>query len=91
MRSSKSHDMDPREILKDQFLQIVDAQLKNNDPAHTRVTFERLQAAGYNQETARLMVAQCVAAEVRQVMSSSAPLYEDRYIQNLDRLPEPPA
>ncbi|WP_425420858.1 hypothetical protein [Phaeodactylibacter xiamenensis] len=82
--------MDPRQILKDQFLQIVDTQLKTNDPAHTRVTFDRLRAAGYNDETARLMIAQCVAAEVREVMSSGAEFNTARYIKNLDRLPEPP-
>lgn len=82
--------MDPRQILKDQFLQIVDTQLKDNDPAHTRVTFDRLRADGYNEETARLMIAQCVAAEVREVMSSGSEFNTARYIKNLDRLPEPP-
>jgi hypothetical protein len=83
--------MDPRQILKDQFLQIVDTQLKDNDPAHARVTFDRLRGAGYNDETARLMIAQCVAAEVREVMASGAEFNTARYIKNLDRLPEPPA
>ncbi|MBV6652188.1 MAG: hypothetical protein KI786_00440 [Mameliella sp.] len=82
--------MDPREILKDQFLQIVDTQLKNNEPAHTKVTFDRLQQAGFDKETTRLMIAQCVAAEVREVMSSGAEFNNDRYAKNLDRLPEPP-
>lgn len=82
--------MDPRQILKDQFLQIVDTQLKNNDPAHTGETFDRLKATGYDEETARLMIAQCVAAEVREVMSSGLEFNEARYIKNLDRLPEPP-
>ncbi|MEQ8702360.1 MAG: hypothetical protein RIC19_00510 [Phaeodactylibacter sp.] len=82
--------MDPRAILKDQFLQIVDQQLKDDDPVHTRVTFERLQAAGHNKETVRLMIAQCVAAEMRTVMISGEPFNAARYAQNLDRLPEPP-
>ena len=84
-------DKDSRKILKDQFLQIVDTQLKDNDPPHTRVTFDRLQAVGYDEETARLMIAQCVAAEIWEVMSGNEPFNEVRYRKDLDRLPEPPA
>ena len=83
--------MDPKKILKDQFLKIVDTQLEQNDPPQVRATFECLQSEGHDKETARLMIAQCTASEIRQVMTKQEPFDEARYIKCLNQLPKPPA
>lgn len=82
--------MDPADLLKEQFLQMVDQQLEQNDPPHARSTWQRLQREGYTASTARLLIAQCVAAELRRVVANNETFDEARYIHNLNRLPEPP-
>ncbi len=82
--------MDPAALLKEQFLQMVDEQLERDDLPHTRATWQRLQREGYTASTARLLIAQCVAAEMRRVMARNETFDDTRYIHNLNRLPEPP-
>jgi len=44
--------------LKTTFLQIVDNQLKANDPPETRQTLDRLLAQGFSREDAKIYIAQ---------------------------------
>ncbi|MCB0578644.1 MAG: hypothetical protein KDD10_04975 [Phaeodactylibacter sp.] len=83
--------MKPNEILKQQFLEIVDNQLDSNDPPETRQTLERLKKEGYSDADARLLIAQCVAAEMFNVMKHNEPYNSKRYVSNLNALPEPPS
>lgn len=82
--------MNPQEILKREFLRVVDNQLRENDPPETRQTLLRLQQEGYSEEEAKLLIAQCVAAEMMAVMESNKPFNEERFRKYLQRLPESP-
>ena len=83
--------MGPQEILKREFLRVVDNQLRAGDPPETRQTLERLKQEGYTDEESRLLIAQCVAAEMMAVMETNLPFDEKRYAVCLHRLPESPA
>jgi hypothetical protein len=82
--------MTPNEIIIRQFLETVENQLRDNDPVETAQTLARLKKAGYNERDAKLLIAQCVAKEVFDVVSSGSPFNEERYVANLHRLPEEP-
>ena len=52
---------------------------------------ERLKKEGYSDADARLLIAQCVAAEMFNVMKHNEPYNSKRYVSNLNALPEPPS
>lgn len=82
--------MKPSDILKQQFLEIVDNQLESGDPPETGETLRRLKQEGYSDTDARLLIAQCVAAEMFNVMKHNKPYNNERYVKNLNRLPDFP-
>lgn len=83
--------MSPNDILKKQFLSIVDRQLKENDPPETQLTLDRLQKEeSFTLEESKGLIAQCVAQEMVSVMSSNKPFNKERYIKLLSELPNPP-
>lgn len=89
MKKKSSHEEgNPR--LKATFLQIVDNQLKANDPPETRQTLDRLIAQGISREDAKIYIAQAVCLEVFNVMKHNQPSDQARYLRNLQRLPEEP-
>lgn len=73
-----------------QFMETVENQLKANKPIETRQTLERLKGMGYAEKEAKLLMAQCVASEMFQVMESNEPYNEERYVTMLKKLPESP-
>ncbi|HKK78191.1 MAG TPA: hypothetical protein VJ933_01125 [Phaeodactylibacter sp.] len=83
--------MRPNDLLKKQFLAIVDQQLKENDPPETRQTLERLQTQeGFTRDESRGLIAQCVAQEMTAVMIENEPFNRERYLKLLAELPNPP-
>lgn len=81
----------PNEMLKRQFLEIVNNQLKSNDPPEAKQTLDRLKKEGYSDADARVLIAQCVAAEMFNVMKHNKPYDNERYVRNLNRLPDFPS
>lgn len=82
--------MSNKNIVRDQFLEVVENQLKENQPPETRITLERLTKEGFKERVAKELIATCVATEMYEVISSNMPFDEKRYIENLHRLPELP-
>lgn len=82
--------MDINKILKAQYLEVVDDHLTTGEPPETRTTLERLVENGASREKARLLIAQCVAVEINRVMKENTPFNTALFVQNLNRLPEPP-
>lgn len=82
--------MDPKKILREQFLHVVDNQLKAGDPPETAETLERLQSEGYSEYQAKELISACVAAEMMAVMESNRPFDQERFVAALKRLPELP-
>ena len=83
--------MKPNDALKQQFLEILNNQLKNDDPPEVKQTLGRLKKEGYSDEDARLLIAQCVANEIFNFMRNNEPYNNERYVKNLHRLPAFPS
>lgn len=82
--------MEINKVLQKQFLQIVNNQLKSNDPPETTQTFKRLKELGYNDTDAKKLIGQCVVVEIFDAMKNGKPFNEKRYIRNLNNLPKEP-
>jgi len=84
----KHEERNPR--LRASFLEVVDNQLKANDPPETRHTLDRLIAQGISREDARNYIAQAVCIEVFNVLKHNETFDQTRYVRNLLRLPKEP-
>jgi len=82
--------METNELLRDQIFEVVKNQLKNNDPPETKITYDRLIKAGYNDFQTRQLIGQCVAIEIFEVIKNNKPYNNARYIKNLKKLPKEP-
>ena len=76
--------------LRDQFFEVVENQLKSDDPPETKITYNRLMALGYSEFETKQLIGQCVAAEMFTVIKEQKPYNEARYIKNLQQLPKAP-
>jgi len=54
----------------------VEIQIQDNEPAVTRETFERLKASGYDEATAKEMIASVIAEEVYLMMKDNRKIDE---------------
>jgi len=71
-------------------LKVVDNQLRDNDPKETGETLKRLIKSGISKKEARLYIGQVVTVEIWEVMHNNTPFNEERFVRNLNRLPEFP-
>lgn len=76
--------------LKATILQVVSNQLRANDPPETRQTFEGLVSQGISKEDAKIYIAQAVCVEIWDALHNNKPFNEQRYVNNLQHLPEEP-
>jgi len=83
--------MHPGNILKQQFLAMVEEQLQSGNPPETAQTLYRLQSEGYSAHDARLLISQCVAVEIMEVIQNDTPFDRERFVTNLNALPASPA
>jgi hypothetical protein len=90
MATGPKHNQKANPHLKAAFLEVVDNQLKANDPPETRETFNRLVAQGISEGDAKLYIAQAVCVETFDILKHKRPFNLQRYVKNLARLPEPP-
>ena len=76
--------------LRAAFLEVVDNQLRDNNPPETKQTLDRLKAEGHSVEDAKLLIAQAVAAEAYMVMKTQTSFNRERFVRNLMALPQEP-
>ncbi len=74
--------------LTEAILAVVDQQMRDNTPAETQRTFERLGALGYAPEDARRLIGNVVAQHIFAVMQRGEAYNEQRYIAALRSLPD---
>lgn len=78
---------DDTRVMQGLFLNVVNEQLKKNEPPETALTLKRLMSEGIPERDALNMLAICVAQEVYAVMESDAPFNRERFAKTLDQLP----
>ena len=54
--------------LKAAFMEVVDNQIRDNDPPETRETFNRLMSRGISEQHARIYIGQAVSVEIWDIM-----------------------
>ena len=77
-------------VLNAAIMEVVDNQISNNDPPQTRQTLQRLVADGHSEEEARRLIACVVSAEIFDVLKQQQPFDLNRFVKDLDKLPELP-
>ena len=83
-------DPETNPVLGQAMLEVVENQIRDNEPPETRQTIERLCAAGHTPEEARRLVAIAVSSEVYHIMRDHQPFNRKRFLRNLKRLPRLP-
>jgi exopolyphosphatase/pppGpp-phosphohydrolase len=68
-------------------LEVVENQLRGDDPPETRETFDRLVEEGHTETEAKRLIAAVVLAEIGEILRSNAPFNHARFVVALDRLP----
>jgi Domain of unknown function (DUF1841) len=72
--------------LKAAILEVVENQIRNNDPPETRRTLERLLGRGYSRKQATEMIGSAVVEEIWAVMHDHKPFDRARFTAFLERL-----
>jgi hypothetical protein len=67
-------------------MEVVENQLRNNNPPQTNQTFKRLIEAGHSEKEAKRLIACVVSAEIFDVLKKSEPFNHDRFVKGLKRL-----
>ena len=76
--------------LKEAFMEIVENQLRDNDPPEATMAFERLVSEGISKGDAKIYIGQAICVEVWDAMKNGNEFNLDRYKRNLKNLPDEP-
>jgi hypothetical protein len=71
-------------------LEVVENQIRDNDPPEARQTLTRLTDEGYAADEARRLISIAVTVEIFHIMRDRKPFNRERYLWNLARLPREP-
>lgn len=71
-------------------LEIVDNQLKTNDPPETKQTFDRLLSEGHSEKEAKRLIGCIVSTEIFDVMKNQEKFNLERFVNALNVLPKLP-
>lgn len=77
-------------VLKETILQVVENQLRDDDPPETRITFNRLISEGYSEKDAKKLIGCAVTSEIFNVLKNKEEFDHQRYVKALKNLPELP-
>jgi len=76
--------------LKAIILEVVDNQLRADDPPETRTTLNRLIAEGYCKKDAKELIGCVVSSEISDVLKNKEEFNLKRYVDALNKLPKLP-
>lgn len=80
--------MEENAELKAAYLEVVENQLRDNDPPETRETFKRLCNEGFTERNAKILIASVIAYETFELMKSETTFNHERFVRNLNMLPD---
>ena len=78
------------ERLQKAILEVINTQIRDNDPPETKQTYERLQREGFSERDARKLIGYVVATEVFAVLKENRRYDREKYIAALKMLPRLP-
>jgi hypothetical protein len=71
-------------------LEVVENQIRDNDPPETRRTIDRLVEEGYTADEARRLVSTTVTVELFHMMRDRETFNRERFLWNLAHIPREP-
>ncbi len=80
--------MEENPYLKSAILEVVDNQLKANDPQETRKTLKRLTVEGYSEDEAKKLIACVVTSEMFDILKKQKQFNLERFVKALNALPK---
>ena len=66
--------------------EVIENQIRDNDPPETKATWDRLKAAGYSDMQIKRMIGGVFVQHLYHVMKERVPMDTERYVQDLERL-----
>lgn len=72
--------------LEKTILEVVENQLRDNNPPETRETFQRLITNGYSPEDAKKMIGTVILSEIYTIMKTKEPFDKEKYVKALRNL-----
>ena len=84
MKASDSH------RLRHAILEVINTQIRDNDPPETKQSLIRLQEQGFSEEEALKLIGYVVASEVFSVLKEKRIYDKEKYISALNALPKLP-
>lgn len=82
--------MEVNEKMREVIFEVIENQIKANDPKETKITLKRLRSLGYLEFESKQYIGQCIALEIFNTLNKNETFNEKRYIRNLNDLPESP-
>ena len=76
------------QLAKAAIMEVLDNQLRNNDPPETRATYERLRQKGIDEAESRRLLACVIAAEIFDVLKNESAFNLARFTERLSTLPD---
>jgi hypothetical protein len=74
--------------LKESLLEVVNNQLRSNDPPETRQTFDRSIDEGYSEKEAKELIGHVVTSEIFDVLKNQEPFNIKLFVKALNKLPK---
>ena len=66
--------------------EVIENQIRDNNPPETKATWDRLKAAGYSDLKTKRMIGGVFVAHLYSVMKDQVPMDTEKYIRDLKRL-----
>jgi len=76
--------MNPK--MRSKLLEIVENQLKEDNPPHTKETLIKLMELGKTEEESKILIAGILVEEMYDIMKNQVPFNERRYAEKLAKL-----
>jgi len=78
------------EVAREAIFEVIENQIRGNDPPITKETYDRLRVDGHTHEEAMKLIGCALSVELFEVMKNNEPFNLQRYTTNLKVLPELP-
>ena len=75
-------------ILKSHIIEVVNNQIRDNDPKETKITYKRLIDQGYSEKESKELIASVVMTEIYDTLKNNEMFNEKRFISRLEKLPD---
>ena len=77
--------------MREAVMEVIDNQLRDDDPPEARQTLDRLISEGISEENAKMYIGQAVCVEIWDTVTNRLEFDPERYRSNLEKLPDEPS